>query len=63
MLATTANKLRPNDTFTANDGVDWYRVVDVYEVKVTSDARAVLVTTDDYEKIWLWAEEDVTVRL
>lgn len=63
MLTQTADKLRSRDKFTADQGATWHIVEWVSVVKVTSDATAVLITTDDYQKIWLWAEEEVTVRI
>ena len=63
MLVQTADKLRSRDKFTADQGATWHTVEWVSVVKVTSDATAVLITTDDYQKIWLWAEEEVTVRI
>lgn len=62
MLATTANKLKSGDEFTSNEGTNWHHVIDVIIIKQPS-SDIVLLTTDDYQKIWLWAEEDVVVRL
>lgn len=62
MLAQTAQQLKTGDTFTSNDGVDWHTVHDRYFVDV-GHHRAVLITTEDLEKIWLWSDEDVVVRI
>lgn len=63
MLTQNADKLRSRDKFTADQGATWHTVEWVSVVKVTSEATAVLITTADYQRIWLWAQEDVTVRI
>ena len=62
MLATTANNLKSGDTFTTNDGAAWHTVHDKHIVDV-GHHRAVLLTTEEHEKIWLWFEEEIVVRL
>lgn len=62
MLSTTAINLRAGDVFTHNDGADWYTVHDKYIVDV-GHHRAVLFTTEDMEKVWLWANEEIVVRI
>lgn len=62
MLTQTASQLKSNDVFTANDGADWHLAVDVYHVRV-GGFPAVVLTTDEQQKIWLWATEEVVVRL
>lgn len=63
MLAQTAIQLNAGDTFTSNDGVDWHTVHARLIVPTNSGKEAVLVMTDDCEKVWLWADEDVVVRI
>lgn len=62
MLAQTASLLKIGDTFTSNDGVDWHTTVDVYHVRV-GGFPAIVLTTEDQKKIWLWATEEIVVRL
>jgi hypothetical protein len=63
MLAQTAIQLNSGDTFTSNDGVDWYTVHTRLIVPTNSGKEAVLIMTEDYEKVWLWCDEDVVVRV
>lgn len=63
MLAQTAIQLNSGDTFTSNDGVDWHTVHTRLIVPTNSGKEAVLVMTEDYQKVWLWADEDVVVRV
>lgn len=62
MLAQTAIQLKPQDTFTSNDGADWHTVHLRLVVPTNSGKEAVLLTTEDYQKIWLWADEEVVVK-
>lgn len=63
MLAQTAIQLKSGDTFSSNDGVDWHTVVDLYHLDEVVPKPVVLVTTDGYEKIWLWADEEIVVQI
>ena len=62
MLIISAQSVREGDNITIDEGLTWQkvtmkRIVDVGEYK------AVLFTTDDCQKIWLWGTEDVAVRI
>jgi hypothetical protein len=62
MLATTAINLKEGDEFTSNDGADWHTVSMKHVVDV-GHYQAVILTTEEYEKIWLWSNEEIVVRI
>lgn len=62
MLAQTASMLKPGDVFTADDGATWHTVHDLHRVRI-GGFPAVVMTTDELEKIWLWDTEEVVVRI
>lgn len=63
MLAQFANQLKPGDEFTTDEGLTWHTVTDVYHLDEIVPKPVVLLTTEEYEKIWLWEEEEVVVRI
>jgi len=63
MITQAAIQLRDGDVFTNNDGADWYHIVHRLVVSTNSGMEAVLVMTDHMEKVWLWADEEVVVRI
>jgi hypothetical protein len=64
MLSQEARQLKVGDVFTSDGGATWHTVatLQIYEDKF-SDADTVVMTTEECEKIWLWSNEDVVVRL
>lgn len=63
MLVQTAIELKSGDTFTTNEGVDWHTVHMRLIVPTNSGKEAVLVMTEDCAKVWLWADEEIVVRI
>lgn len=63
MLVQTAIQLQSGDTFTSNDGADWHTVHLKLIVPTNSGKEAILLMTEDHSKIWLWCDEEVSVRI
>ncbi len=63
MLAQIALHLVVGETFTSNDGADWHTVHLKLIVRTNSGKEAILLMTEDHQKIWLWCDEEVVVRI
>jgi hypothetical protein len=62
MLAQTAQQLKPGDEFTMNDGAHWHTVEDRFFADF-GHRRVVLLIVDGGSQVWMWADQEIVVRI
>lgn len=63
-IAFEGSSLKVGEVFTVDQGETWHTVKDVETVQTQEDEpkEAILITTTEGKKLWVWSDEEVIVR-